>query len=376
MNISKIRTAPAAILISLLGLLTAMPGVADQIVADDLIVQGAVNQTGSLCVGVDCVNNEAFNGDTLRLKENNLRIRLHDTTASGDEYSTSWYIVANDSASGGNSLFQFQYTDGNTSTGTPVMTLGTGASGSKGVAIGYGSTLASDVISVGQTDLVRQLKHVATGLADTDLLITKTVNEYSPYAAQHAQIAAANQALDALNAQLDNIETALNDKDQPPSAPVLLSPEDGATGLDPSSVTLSWQSSTDAEDDPLKYTVTYCTDQNFSGCTPVDVPATDAVAMVTTLGGGMGIMFLGFMAPGLREKRMAVTCTVIVLLAIMLAGCGNGGGSSAASGSIPKSVTMTTTINSLSPGTTYYWKVGVTDGIKTTESAARHFTTQ
>ena len=46
----------------------------DQVIPDDLIVQG------SLCVGLDCVNNESFGFDTLRLKENNLRIKFDDTS--------------------------------------------------------------------------------------------------------------------------------------------------------------------------------------------------------------------------------------------------------------------------------------------------------
>jgi len=44
----------------------------DQVIPDDLIVQG------SLCVGFDCVNNENFGFDTIRLKENNTRIKFDD----------------------------------------------------------------------------------------------------------------------------------------------------------------------------------------------------------------------------------------------------------------------------------------------------------
>ncbi len=40
---------------------------ADQVILDDLIVDG------SACIGFDCVNGESFGFDTLRLKENNLR---------------------------------------------------------------------------------------------------------------------------------------------------------------------------------------------------------------------------------------------------------------------------------------------------------------
>src|ERR1041384_1801558 len=46
----------------------------DVVTADDEIIQG------SLCVGLDCVNNESFGFDTIRLKENNTRIRSEEHT--------------------------------------------------------------------------------------------------------------------------------------------------------------------------------------------------------------------------------------------------------------------------------------------------------
>jgi hypothetical protein len=76
-------------------------GVLDQVFADDLIVQG------SACVGLDCVNNENFGFDTIRLKENNLRIKFEDTSA-GTFPSTDWQLTANDSASGGANKFSIE----------------------------------------------------------------------------------------------------------------------------------------------------------------------------------------------------------------------------------------------------------------------------
>jgi hypothetical protein len=74
------------------------PKVTDQVIADDLIVQG------SLCVGFDCVNGESFGFDTIRLKENNLRITFTDTS-TGTFPSNDWTLTANDSASGGANKF-------------------------------------------------------------------------------------------------------------------------------------------------------------------------------------------------------------------------------------------------------------------------------
>ena len=67
----------------------------DQVIPDDLIVQA------STCTGFDCVDGESFGFDTLRLKENNLRIHFDDTSSSAGYPANDWRIVANDSASGG-----------------------------------------------------------------------------------------------------------------------------------------------------------------------------------------------------------------------------------------------------------------------------------
>jgi hypothetical protein len=82
-------------------LAAAAGAVEDQVIADDLIV------TGSLCVGFDCVDGEAFGFDTIRLKENNLRIRFDDTSAIAGFPANDWQIVANDSASGGDNFLAF-----------------------------------------------------------------------------------------------------------------------------------------------------------------------------------------------------------------------------------------------------------------------------
>ncbi|HYQ83948.1 MAG TPA: hypothetical protein VEP28_08085, partial [Rubrobacter sp.] len=74
---------------------------ADQVIPDDLIVQG------STCVGFDCVNNESFGFDTIRLKENNLRIKFEDTSV-GTFPTNDWQLLANESESGGQSKFSIE----------------------------------------------------------------------------------------------------------------------------------------------------------------------------------------------------------------------------------------------------------------------------
>lgn len=74
----------------------------DQVIPDDLIVQG------SACIGLDCVNNESFGFDTIRLKENNTRIKFDDTSTGAGFPATDWQLTANDSASGGSNKFSIE----------------------------------------------------------------------------------------------------------------------------------------------------------------------------------------------------------------------------------------------------------------------------
>ncbi|HWM89752.1 MAG TPA: tail fiber domain-containing protein [Thermoanaerobaculia bacterium] len=78
----------------------------DQVIPDDLIVQG------SACVGLDCVNNENFGFDTIRLKENNLRIHFDDTSTQAGFPANDWRLIANDSAGGGISKFSIEDSTG------------------------------------------------------------------------------------------------------------------------------------------------------------------------------------------------------------------------------------------------------------------------
>ncbi len=84
------------------GLLLAPPAAADQCINDDGIFDG------SLCVGFDCICGESFGFDTIRLKENNLRMHFDDTSTSASFPRNDWRIIINDSANGGASYFSVQ----------------------------------------------------------------------------------------------------------------------------------------------------------------------------------------------------------------------------------------------------------------------------
>ncbi len=77
---------------------------ADVVHADDVIV------TGSMCIGFDCLTDgtENFGFDTLKTKENNLRIFFDDTSSTAGFPLNDWRFVANDSASGGGEYFSVE----------------------------------------------------------------------------------------------------------------------------------------------------------------------------------------------------------------------------------------------------------------------------
>ena len=72
----------------------------DIVHCDDVIIN-----CGSLCVGFDCVNGESFGFDTIRMKENNLRLHYDDTSVAASFPRNDWRVYANDSANGGSSYY-------------------------------------------------------------------------------------------------------------------------------------------------------------------------------------------------------------------------------------------------------------------------------
>ncbi len=69
------------------------------VVNDDQVV------IGSLCVGGDCEANESFGFDTIRLREDNLRMHFDDTSDSASFPGNDWRFEFNASSNGGGSYF-------------------------------------------------------------------------------------------------------------------------------------------------------------------------------------------------------------------------------------------------------------------------------
>jgi hypothetical protein len=126
-----VRTYTLALILGVT-VLAGSKAAADFVIADDLIVQG------STCTGLDCVNGEVFNFDTLILKENNLRIFFNDTSVSAGFPANKWRITINDSASGGANFFSIDDATANRSVfkvtaGAPANSLFVSSTGNVGI---------------------------------------------------------------------------------------------------------------------------------------------------------------------------------------------------------------------------------------------------
>jgi hypothetical protein len=77
----------------------------------DTVFNGDAVIRSSLAVGFDAADGEDFGFDTIRLKENNTRLRFLDTSNSGSFPTNDWILTANDSTNGGRNYFSIDDAD-------------------------------------------------------------------------------------------------------------------------------------------------------------------------------------------------------------------------------------------------------------------------
>lgn len=135
---------------------------ADQVFLDDVIVDG------SLCTGQDCINGESFGFDTIRVKENNLRVHFQDTSNSASFPTTDWRIVINDSSNGGSSYFAIEDSDAGrqvfrVDAGAPANSLRVDSSGD--VGIGTANPILELHVADGDTPTLRLEQNGSSGFA-------------------------------------------------------------------------------------------------------------------------------------------------------------------------------------------------------------------
>ena len=209
-----------------------------------------------------------------------------------------------------------------------------------------------------------------------------------------------------------------------PIAPVLVSPENLEDDVE-TSVELMWEPAFDEDEDPLSYQVLICTNQFFLGCDPVDVAAlVQPEDPLKNWGGKMGSGILAglLLMGGIRKRKglLALLLAVGIISSFGMISC-KGGSDDDASADITdtaddgtggnpigdigggtdeeiqdediqdeeiqdgdgdgipddEDATLSMTVDGLTPGATYYWKVTVSDGKGgVTDSEIRSFTVE
>ncbi len=172
--------------------------------------------------------------------------------------------------------------------------------------------------------------------------------------------------------------------DNPPTAPVLVSPIDNATGVD-TSVTFQWNHSTDPEGEAISYDLYYCDNPNPQACAAIANAGAGAKAaslekkdsVFAGLGGyGAGLLLFGFVLAGgtRRRKKLWALVAILVFSGMFLISCGGGGSGSS---STPPASGLSQDVTGLKNGTTYSWQVVAKDSKgNSTPSKVRTFKTK
>jgi hypothetical protein len=131
------------------------------------VISGDLTVYNSLCVGFDCLSAESYGSDTIRLKENNLRIHFDDTSASPFP-ANDWRIVANSSLSGGGNFLAFE----DSTAARQVFTVEAGATANSlyvdtGTRVGIGTStpVLNLHLATGNTPGLRLEQNVSSGFA-------------------------------------------------------------------------------------------------------------------------------------------------------------------------------------------------------------------
>lgn len=182
----------------LLALGVANAANADQRINDDLIV------TGSACIGETCEAGADFGFDTVQLNGAQPQIRFFDTSSSSAFPTTDWVMgVKKDLAN--ISYFFVRDNDG----AEDVLKLSAAANG--GVALGSGSVLVENAVSVGSSGNERRVTHVADAVNPTDAVnlgqLQAFESQFEPKVVElQSAMTQLAERIEALNSRLDELQ--------------------------------------------------------------------------------------------------------------------------------------------------------------------------
>jgi len=173
-------------------LLIANPVLADEVIPQNLIINGNGASSGSLCVGATCIDGEVFDFDTLRLKSSDPRISFIDTSISSSFPTNDWVMGISDNGDSNPASF---FIIDSSSSKTVLLLEGTAGGG---VAIGADAEIVSNAVSVGAAGSERRIANVAPGVDDNDAVNVSQFNAFK------------DETTTAITADVENLTNSLN----------------------------------------------------------------------------------------------------------------------------------------------------------------------
>lgn len=201
--VSRTRTTAAALAL-VVGPFVAQVARADQVISDDLVVQG------SACFGNGCVNNMSFGFQTVVISGDAPTVLFHDTSV-GVFPTVDWEMGVDHTTFGG-------FFIANQDSGEAVFAATTDA-----LALGAGSELVTGAISVGSVGAERRIANVADATDGTDAVTlsqmnTLIVNEFAQYQTEMTELHAQVEGLSSELAYVGSATAALSALEVNPKA--------------------------------------------------------------------------------------------------------------------------------------------------------------
>jgi len=159
-----------------------------------------------------------------------------------------------------------------------------------------------------------------------------------------------------------------------PTAPTLVSPENGQTGL-ASVVEFRWTKSIDADNDPITYTIYYCTTPGATNCAPVTVASRSSKGLFYAGGAGLLMIGMTFFGGMTGRKRTVLLLLLVLCVGGTFASCYNRTEDNNSPSTLP-ATQQSYSASGLTANTTYYWKVTASDGTNQSASGVSSFTTE
>jgi len=174
-------------------MLIALSGsvIADTVQIENLIVQQ------SACIGVECLENEDFSFETLKVKSESPQILFDDTSSSASFPANDWQLGASDEVAGDAASFYIEDKTGQ----RRVLEI----SPEGDVALGSLSTVVEGAVSVGSETVSRRVAFVADATADTDAVNLRTAQSLVGTTEITTKKTELDNAINALNARLSSL---------------------------------------------------------------------------------------------------------------------------------------------------------------------------